>query len=80
VAAAPVLDTIRVMSPTAPTLIDLNEFTAKMSADDARMLVDLLKLAIANRADKEGYGAQSVSGVLCALTKAHPQVKISLYL
>ncbi|KAF6037593.1 HERC2 [Bugula neritina] len=74
VAAAPVLDTIRVMSPTAPTLIDLNEFTAKMSADDARMLVDLLKLAIANRADKEGYGTQSVSGVLCALTKAHPQV------
>ena len=61
---------------TQRPLHDLDEFTNKMSADDARMLVDLLKLAIANRTDRYGHGKQAVSRVLCALTKSYRQVSI----
>lgn len=51
---------------------DLDEFTTTLSADDARVLVDLLKLAVAGRAG--GKGQEALSYVLTALGKSYPQV------
>ncbi len=51
---------------------DLDEFTQKLSADDARVLVDLLKLAVAGRAGEKGR--EALSHVLTALGKTLPQV------
>ena len=53
---------------------DLDEFTQKLSADDARVLVDLLKLAVANRSGERGR--EALSHVLTALGKTYPQVRI----
>ncbi|KAK2162853.1 hypothetical protein LSH36_90g02038 [Paralvinella palmiformis] len=51
---------------------DLDDFTNKLTADDARVLVDLLKLAVAGRAGAKGQ--QALSHVLIALAKNYPQV------
>ena len=51
---------------------DLDEFTKKLGADDARVLVDLLKLAVAGRAAP--MGKEALSSVLTALGKTYPQV------
>ena len=53
---------------------DLDEFTRTLTADDARVLVDLLKLAVAGRAG--GGGKEALSQVLTALSKTYPQVFI----
>ena len=51
---------------------DLDDFTTSLSADDARVLVDLLKLAVAVRAGDRGK--EALSHVLTALGKTYPQV------
>ncbi|CAH1268469.1 HERC2 [Branchiostoma lanceolatum] len=56
----------------APPVADLDEFTGKLSADDARVLVDLLKLAVAGRAGEAGR--EAISAVLTAMGKFNPQV------
>lgn len=55
---------------------NLDEFTSRLSADDARVLVDLLKLAVAGRAGV--HGKKALSAVLTALGKAHPHVSFTL--
>lgn len=51
---------------------DLDEFTCNLSSEDARVLVDLLKLAVAVRA---GHGGrEALAHVLTALGKTYPQV------
>ena len=51
---------------------DLDDFSQKLAADDARVLVDLLKLAVANRAGERGR--EALSHILTALGKTYPQV------
>lgn len=56
----------------------LDDFTRKLSADDCRVLVDLLKLSVANRA---GCRAKEVlSTLLAALSKANAAVRRRLFL
>lgn len=50
----------------------LDEFTSRLSADDARVLVDLLKLAVANRVRKNGR--ETLSNVLTSLATSNPSV------
>ncbi|XP_070553640.1 E3 ubiquitin-protein ligase HERC2-like isoform X2 [Ptychodera flava] len=50
----------------------LDEFTSKLTPDDARILVDLLKLAVADRAG--AHGKEALSSVLTALGKTYHQV------
>ncbi|XP_074649618.1 E3 ubiquitin-protein ligase HERC2-like [Tubulanus polymorphus] len=52
---------------------DLDDFTRKLMADDARVLVDLLKLAVANRTVNI-VGKHVISDVLTAMGKTHAQV------
>ena len=60
-------------SPETPSQAhDLDEFTRKITADDARVLVDLLKLAVATRAGVGGRMA--LSHVLTALGQTWPSV------
>lgn len=54
-------------------LPNLDEFTCKLQSDDARVLVDLLKLAVAQRAG--GMGQQGISDTLTAMAKAYPEVR-----
>ena len=51
---------------------DLDDFTRNLAADDVRLLVDLLKLAVAGRAG--GDGREALSKVLTAFSRIHPQV------
>ena len=51
---------------------DLDEYTRSLSADDARVLVDLLKLAVAQRAGEKAR--RTLSEILMALGKTFPQV------
>ena len=67
--------TEQVTSADGDTLVpapDLDEFTTTLSSDDARLLVDLLKLAVAGRAGE--HGKDSIAHVLMALGKANEQV------
>ncbi|CAH1776574.1 unnamed protein product, partial [Owenia fusiformis] len=57
---------------TPITIQDLDEFTKSLSADDARILVDLLKLAVASRAGI--LGKEALAHSLTALGKTYPQV------
>ena len=50
----------------------LDEFTGRLTADDARVLVDLLKLAVADRVGSGGR--DTLSCILTALGKANPNV------
>lgn len=51
----------------------LDEFTSSLSEDDARMLVDLLKLAVANRVCDAAK--ETISSVLIALGKMKPAIR-----
>ena len=54
---------------------DIDDFTSQLSADDARVLVDLLKLAVASRA---GHRArETLSRLLTALAGYNPAVYLS---
>lgn len=50
----------------------VDEFTSTLSEDDARMLVDLLKLAVANRICEEAK--ETISSVLVTLAKSKPAI------
>ncbi|XP_052829652.1 E3 ubiquitin-protein ligase HERC2 isoform X3 [Octopus bimaculoides] len=65
-----VTSTLEIIKPAYPEGLD--EFTSKLTADDARVLVDLLKLAVANRAGEKGK--DTLAGILKAVDKAYPQV------
>lgn len=52
--------------------LGLDEFTSNITPDDARVLVDLLKLAVATRAGEKGR--EVISEVLIALARANSQV------
>ncbi|KAF7995498.1 hypothetical protein HCN44_006605 [Aphidius gifuensis] len=51
----------------------LDEFTSQLTEEDARMLADLLKLAVANRID-EG-GKETISSTLILLAKYNSKIK-----
>ncbi|XP_022244118.1 E3 ubiquitin-protein ligase HERC2-like isoform X2 [Limulus polyphemus] len=51
---------------------NLDSFTSKLSSDDARVLVDLLKLAVSGRVGDKAK--ETITSVLTALGKANPQV------
>ncbi|PIK54292.1 putative E3 ubiquitin-protein ligase HERC2 [Apostichopus japonicus] len=51
---------------------NLDEFSSRLKPDDARVLVDLLKLAVAGRSGD--HGQRAVSDTLTAMAKAYPQV------
>ncbi|XP_063970630.1 E3 ubiquitin-protein ligase HERC2-like [Lytechinus pictus] len=53
-------------------LHSLDEFTGKLQPDDARILVDLLKLAVAGRCGE--HSQQAISDTLTAMAKAYPEV------
>ncbi|GAB1604494.1 E3 ubiquitin-protein ligase HERC2-like [Argonauta hians] len=65
-----VTSTLETVKPAYPEGLD--EFTSKLTADDARVLVDLLKLAVANRAGEKGK--DTLANILKAVDKAYPQV------
>ncbi|XP_023218340.1 E3 ubiquitin-protein ligase HERC2-like isoform X1 [Centruroides sculpturatus] len=50
----------------------LDDFTAKLTPDDARVLVDLLKLAVAGRAGEKGK--DTIASVLTAMGKANSEI------
>lgn len=54
---------------------NLDEFSSRLKPDDARVLVDLLKLAVAGRAGD--HGQRAVSDTLTAMAKAYSQVGVS---
>jgi len=55
---------------------DIDEFTSQLSADDARILVDLLKLAVASRAGQRAK--ETLSRLLTALARFNPAVYTSI--
>jgi len=65
----------RSSTPQHQLLHDLDDFMGHLSAEDARMLVDLLKLAIAERTGDGEKSKMAVSSVLASLTKSYPQVR-----
>ncbi|XP_077559435.1 E3 ubiquitin-protein ligase HERC2 isoform X3 [Haemaphysalis longicornis] len=62
------------VTPAEPEAIHslLDEFTARLTAEDARALVDLLKLAVAGRAGEKAKDA--IADVLKAMAQANLQV------
>lgn len=50
----------------------LDEFTSLLVPDDTRVMVDLLKLAVSNRAGEKGRDV--LSAVLSGMGTAYPQV------
>ena len=62
---------------TTPSSPDLDDFTSTLTSDDARVLVDLLKLAVSRRAGEKGKAA--IAHVLTALGKTHSQVNTCVY-
>lgn len=63
---------------TGPTSFPsgLDDFTVRMSVNDARNLVELLKLAVASRMGEPAR--ECLSDNLTRLAKAYPQVLISI--
>ena len=51
---------------------EFGEFTTSLGHDDSRLLVELLKLAVADRAGENGK--EVLSGVLRALAETKPEV------
>ncbi|GIY42321.1 e3 ubiquitin-protein ligase HERC2, partial [Caerostris extrusa] len=62
----------QVCSITDATDLDADEFTNLLSSDDARMLVDLLKLAVTGRMNDKAKDI--ISTVLSNLSKSNPHV------
>jgi len=63
------LDKVQTSFPTG-----LDEFTNNLSADDCRVLVDLLKLSVASRVGEKGK--ETLSDILTCLGKPYPAVSI----
>lgn len=62
------IDTVQAIYPSG-----LDDFTVRMSVNDARNLVELLKLAVATRMGESAR--ECLSEVLSRLAKAYPQVR-----
>ena len=60
--------------PTNETGFKLDDFTKLLAQDDARQLVDLLKLAVAGRCN-DGGSREALAEVLSALGTASPTTK-----
>lgn len=60
------------MSGPEPQYLD--EFTSLLVPDDTRVMVDLLKLAVSNRAGEKGRDV--LSAVLSGMGTAYPQVRL----
>ncbi len=52
--------------------VDVEDFTSVLTVEDARVLVDLLKLAVANRVGERGK--ETLGAVLTAMGTANPEV------
>ena len=52
--------------------LGLDEFTSRLTADDARVLVDILKLSVASRVGVSGR--ETLSDILTCLAKCNPAV------
>ena len=52
--------------------VDLDDFTSRLSPDDSRVLVDLLKLSVANRVGSNGR--DSLSDILTCLARNNPAI------
>ena len=55
----------------------LEEFTQFLTAEDARVMVDLLKLAVSGRVGEKGK--ETLSAILTALGEASPEVSIIVH-
>ena len=53
---------------------ELDNFTQLLTVEDARVMVDLLKLAVANRVGEKGK--ETLAAVLTAMGKASPLVRV----
>ncbi|KAL2717183.1 E3 ubiquitin-protein ligase HERC2 [Vespula squamosa] len=72
VIAATLTSNAQVVGEGVTTESGLDEFTSTLTEDDARMLVDLLKLAVANRV---GKGAKEIiASTLISLGKVNPTI------
>ncbi|XP_011141461.1 E3 ubiquitin-protein ligase HERC2 [Harpegnathos saltator] len=69
VIAATLTSNAQVVGEGAATDSGLDEFTSALTEDDARVLVDLLKLAVANRVCS--FAKETISSVLIALGKVN---------
>ena len=58
---------------TGPSSSGLDEFTSLLTVEDARLLVNLLKLAVAGRAGERGQ--ETLAAVLLAMGRAKPEVR-----
>ena len=70
-----VVSTIETGQTNYPTGLD--DFTVRMSVNDARNLVELLKLAVATRMGESAK--ESLSEVLSRLARAYSQVNLSIH-
>ena len=61
-----------VLPKLAPSPAGLDDFTALLTVEDARAMVDLLKLAVANRVGERGK--ETLAAVLMAMGKANLEV------
>lgn len=52
----------------------LDDFTGLLTMEDARVMVDLLKLAVANRVGEKGK--ETLAAILTAMGKANPEVRM----
>ncbi|KAK0097381.1 hypothetical protein PV326_002182 [Microctonus aethiopoides] len=73
VIAATLTSNAQIVGDTATTESGLDEFTTTLTEDDARMLVDLLKLSVANRVCDGSK--ETISSVLIALAKSNSSIK-----
>lgn len=56
---------------------NLDEFTKLLTVEDARVMVDLLKLAVSGRVGERGK--ETLSAILMAMGKANPEVSVSVH-
>ncbi|XP_076233389.1 E3 ubiquitin-protein ligase HERC2 [Calliopsis andreniformis] len=73
VIAATLTSNAQVVGEGASVDPNLDDFTSTLTEDDARMLVDLLKLAVANRVCKGAK--ETISSVLIALAKTNHSIR-----
>lgn len=73
VIAATLTSNAQVVGDVATTEPGLDEFTSTLTEEDARMLVDLLKLSVANRVCDGSR--ETISSVLIALAKSNSAIK-----
>ena len=68
---------VELYSPVVATMagqktMEAVDFTSMLTVEDARVMVDLLKLAVANRVGEKGR--ENLAAILTAMAKANPIV------